>query len=110
MKVRLSLCQEQQKVAGRNWKAWSSRLIGVKLKVVGRDTDRSFIQKKKQNKNLHSLTNFQAMSTVPERSYYVLFGNFNAHEGSRDSENEKMIHERGPHGHGILCDAGRELL
>ncbi len=39
----------------------------------------------------------------------MLLGDFNARVGSR-SENDEWWDERGPHGHGILNEAGRELL
>ena len=38
----------------------------------------------------------------------MLLGDFNARVGSR--QDDVWWHERGPHGYGILNDAGRELL
>ena len=39
-----------------------------------------------------------------------LLGDFNACVGSREGNDDPWWYERGPYGHGILNDAGRELL
>lgn len=49
----------------------------------------------------------QALSVVPSEECYVMLGDFN---GSRVSGGEEWWYERGPHGHGALNEAGRELL
>ena len=51
----------------------------------------------------------QALSSIPHRENFVLLGDFNARVGSR-SEGSEWWYVRGPHGHGELNDAGRELL
>ena len=51
----------------------------------------------------------QALSSIPQRENFVLLGDFNARIGSRSTESE-WWNVRGPHGHGELNDAGRELL
>ena len=40
----------------------------------------------------------------------MMLGDFNARVGSRVSGDEEWWYERGPHGHGALNEAGRELL
>ncbi len=40
----------------------------------------------------------------------MMLGDFNARVGSRRSEDDEWWYERGPHGHGVLNEAGRELL
>ena len=52
----------------------------------------------------------QALSSVPSHSSYMLLGDFNARVGSREGSDDPWWYERGPHGHGVMNEAGRELL
>ncbi len=62
----------------------------------------------REEKDSYSL--FQGvLSSIPSKENFVLLGDFNACVGSR-SENDEWWDERGPHGHGVLNEAGRELL
>ena len=51
-----------------------------------------------------------AVSSIPSQECYVLLGDFNACVGSRSEADGEWWDERGPHGHGVLNRAGRELL
>lgn len=59
----------------------------------------------------HCLTycsmHFQQYLSTP---VMFLLGDFNACVGSREGNDDPWWYERGPYGHGILNDAGRELL
>jgi len=108
------------KTAGKCWKAWGSRLLSVKLKVAKGNTDSSFLHvlccyaptfaASREEKNAFFDLLQQALATVPDRSCYVVLGDFNARVGSREGDDDTWWHERGPHGHGVLNEAGRELL
>ena len=52
----------------------------------------------------------QAISAVPSEECLVMLGDFNARVGSRMNQDDDWWYERGPHGHGVLNEAGRELL
>ena len=52
----------------------------------------------------------QALLVVPSEECLVMLGYFNTCVGSRVSGNEEWWYKRGPHGHGALNEAGRELL
>ena len=39
-----------------------------------------------------------------------MLGDFNARVGSRQNDDNEEWHEKGPHVHGVLNDAGRELV
>ena len=47
---------------------------------------------------------------MPSHSSYVLLGDFNARVGSREGSDDPWWYERGPHGLGVMNEAGRELL
>ena len=99
------------------WKAWSSRLVSVSLKM-GHKQDRWLhvlscyaptYAASREEKNRFFNTLQQALSAIPPQDCYVILGDFNARVGSR-VEGEEWWNERGPHGYGVLNDAGRELL
>ena len=52
------------------------------------------------------------ISTVPsrKRESYIILGDFNARVGCRKDEDDMWAAVRGPHGLGVVNDAGRELL
>ena len=52
----------------------------------------------------------QAISAVPSEECLVMLGDFNARVGSRVNQDDNWWYERGPHGHGVLDEARRELL
>ena len=72
------------KDAGKSWKAWSSRLISVKLKVARGNRDKCFIYvfscyaatyaASREEKNAFYGLLQQALSSVPSHSSYVLLG------------------------------------
>ena len=47
---------------------------------------------------------------IPSTDCYVLLGYFNARVGSKESTAAEWEHARGPHGHGEVNEAGKELL
>ena len=108
------------KDAGKSWKAWSSRLISVKLKVACGNRDKCFVYvfscyaptyaASREEKNAFYGLLQQALSSVPSHSSYVLLGDFNARVGSREGSDDPWWYERGSHGLGVMNEAGRELL
>ena len=50
------------------------------------------------------------LSNTPDSDLFVLLGDYNARIGSRDAAQDQWGMARGPHGHGIDNDAGKELL
>ena len=103
------------KWGGCQWKAWSSRLVSVTLRVGVRKSDCLHVlscyaptyanSREEKNNFLESLQ--QAISGVPPEKYYVMLGDFNARVGSRVGSNNEWWYERGPFGYGILNEAGR---
>lgn len=103
---------------GSRWKAWSSRLVSVALKVGKNRTDvlhvvscyaPTFAASREEKDSFYSLLQ-EVISSVPPQECYVLLGDFNARVGSRSEVVDEWWDERGPFVHGILNDAGRELL
>ena len=102
---------------GSRWKAWSSRLVSAALKIGSNGIDvlhvvscyaPPFAASREEKDKFYSMLQ-EVLSSIPSQEHYVLLGDFNAHVGSRNKEDE-WWHERGPHGLGVLNDAGRELL
>ena len=112
-----SKAKDAWKEGGSKWKACSSRLIIATL-AMGRH----------QNDCLHILSCYaptfgasweekeqfyvdlqQALSAIPPGECYIVLGNFNARVGSREADGE-LWYVRGPHGHGCLNEASKELL
>ena len=52
----------------------------------------------------------EALTAIPSQECYVLLGDFNARAGSRMKDDDEWWDERGPHGLGVLNEAGHELL
>ena len=52
----------------------------------------------------------QALDEIPSTDCYVLLGDFNSCVGSGGSVAAEWEHARGPHGHGKVNEAGKELL
>ena len=103
------------KAGGSCWKAWSSRLVTATLKVGSGRCDflhvfsfyaPTYAASREEKDNVFDILQ-QALSVVPSEECYVMLGDFN---GSRVSGDEEWWYERGPHGHGALNEAGRELL
>ena len=105
------------KDGGSQWKAWNSHLVSAKL-VTGRNKADclhvlscyapTFAASREEKDEFYCVLQ-QALSSIPQRENFVLLGNFNARIGSRSTESE-WWNVRGPHSHGELNDAGRELL
>lgn len=49
----------------------------------------------------------EVLSAIPSQECYVLLGDFNARVGSRMEDDDEWRDERGPHGLGVLNEAGR---
>ena len=106
------------KAGGSCWKAWSSRLVTATLKVGSGRCDflhvfscyaPTYAASREEKDNFFDSLQ-QALSAVSSEECYVMLRDFNAHVGSRVSGDEEWWNERGPHGHGALNEAGRELL
>ena len=95
--------------AGKQWKAWSSRVVSATLQPGKTDTDRIHIlscyaptfasSRADKNKFLNDLQ--QVIDAVPSNGCYLIMGEFNARVGSRDSLNDQWEGDRGPHGIGL---------
>ena len=103
---------------GRQWRAWSSRLVTVTLLTGKRTPDRIHILScyaptfaaSRADKEKFKDEVQQAMNAIPPSECYVIMGDFNARVGSRLSEGDLWTSVRGPHGLGETNDSGRELL
>ena len=105
------------KDGGSLWKAWSPRVVSVTLVAGGSKGERfhvlscyalTFAASREMKDQFYS-TLQQALSSIPHRENFVLLGDFNARVGSWSVGNE-WWYVRGPHGHGALNNAGRELI
>ena len=107
------------KDGGCRWKAWSSRLVTATLKVE-QGGGAEFLHvfscyaptyvASREDKDSFFDTLQQAISAVPSEECFVMLGDFNARVGSRADQDDDWWYERGPHGHGVINEAGRELL
>ena len=103
---------------GSRWKAWSSRVVVATLKVGNGRNDHLHVLScyaptyaaTREEKDEFFDTLQQALSGIPSQECYVMLGDFNARVGSRVSGDDEWWYERGPHGHGVPNEAGRELL
>ena len=50
------------------------------------------------------------MLSVPSGERYILLGDFNARTGPKSGKGDQWDDVRGPHGYGVVDDAGAELL
>ena len=106
------------KSGGSHWRAWSSRLVTVTLKVGSGRSDRLHVfscyaptyAASREEKNEFFDTLQHALSEVPSDECFVVLGDFNALVGSRVGEGDQWWGVRGPHRHGSLNEAGKELL
>ena len=105
------------RTGGSKWKAWSSRLITVTLLVGSRRCNCLHILScyaptygsSWEVKEQFFASLQQALSDIPSQECYVVLGDFNARVGSRRDDDE-WWNVRGPHGHGDLNDADKDLL
>ena len=112
------LALEAWKRGGKQWKAWGSRCVstclllpggrGRKLHVASCYAPTRAASREDKEAFFQVLDGF--ISSLPSRESYVILGDFNARVGSRESEDEQWSAVRGPHGYGVINDAGRELL
>jgi len=108
------------KATGSRWRAWSSRIVSATVKVAKGNGRNSFLHvlscyaptygASREDKDAFLDQLQQVLSAVPSDECYVMLGDFNARVGSRTVEDDEWWYERGPHGHGVMNDAGRELL
>ena len=109
---------EAWKAGGREWTAWSSRIVSAslatgkqnssKLHVISCYTPTFGASRAEKNEFFDNLQ--QILDKIPSREQYVILGDFNARVGSRESEDDQWGRVYGPHGFGALNEAGRELL
>jgi len=104
------------KRGGKQWKAWSSRCLSACLDFGGRigkfhvmscyAPTRAASRQDKDN-FFQQLDTFLTSLLAGDR--FVLLGDFNARVGSREVD-DQWADVLGPHGYGVVNDAGRELL
>ncbi len=92
------------KDAGKSWKAWSLRLVSVKLKVERGCRDKCLIYvfsgyaptdaASREDKNAFYDLLQQALDSVPAHSSHVLLGDFTARVGSRDGNDDPWWYKR----------------
>ena len=106
------------KDGGCRWKAWSPRLVTATLKVgngasaflhVFSCYAPTFASSRDEKDDFYE-TLQQAILAVSSNECYMILGDFNARVGSREGEDDEWWYERGPYGHGLLNEAGKELL
>ena len=99
------------------WKAWSSRLVTATLVNGPGVSDRThvlscyaptFATSREVKIEFFDMLQ-QALSGIPSREPFLVLGDFNARVGSHVTGGEWWS-VRGPHGHGELNEAGKELL
>ena len=96
------------KAGGKQWKAWSWRLVTATLLSGRANSDPIHIlscyaptfsaSRADKNKFLDELQ--QALDAIPPSECYVIIGDFNARVGSRVSVNDQWANVHGPHGLG----------
>ena len=106
------------KRAGKQWKAWSSRVVlaclqmgegsGGRLHVGSCRAPTRAARREMKDAFFQELDHMLASILSGEK--YVVLGDFNAHVGSRKHVGDQWDAVRGPHGYGVINDAGRELL
>ena len=105
------------KAGGSKWKAWNSRIITATLPVGDHGIKHlhvlscyapTFRSRRGEKEEFFAVLQ-QALSAIPAQECFVVLGDFNARVGSR-AEDDEWWRVRGPHGHGELNVAGRELL
>ena len=106
------------KRAGKQWNAWSSRVVsaclqmgegsGGRLHVVSRYAPTRAARREVKDVFFQELDNM--LVSVPSGEKYVVLGDFNACVGSREDVEDQKDAVRGPHGYGVINDARRELL
>ena len=106
------------KAAGQQWKAWSSRVISAVLQPGKTNSSRIHFlscyaptfsaSRDMKNQFLDDLQ--RAMDAVPSNECYVIMGDFNARVGSNPNASGQRADVYGPHGTGVINEAGEELL
>ena len=115
------------KAGGSRWKTWCSRITFASLRIGTHCSKQLHIlscyaptyPSSREMKEAFYNDLQQALSEIPSQDTYVVLGDFNARVGSRnDSADENVDDDAsgqssnvlGPHGHGELNEAGKELL
>ena len=107
------------KRGSKQWKAWSPRAISTCLQMTEGERGRLHIvscsaptraTKREEKENVFQEFESMLLSVPTGERYILLLGNFNACTGSRCAKGDQWGDERGPHGYGVVNDAGAELL
>ena len=109
------LAVDAWKRGGSQWSAWSSRAVSACLQVGKGATGRLHVvscyaptraaSREAKDTFFQEIENI--LSAVLQGEKYVLMGDFN---GSRECVGDLWDGVRGPHGYGVVNDAGKELL
>ena len=110
-----STAEKAWRTGGSVWKAWSSRLVSAILKVgCGRRDVLHVVScyaptygASREEKDSFYSSLQEVLSAIPSQECYVLLGHFNAQVGSRLGDEAEWYDEMGPHGLGVLNEAGR---
>ena len=110
--------QRGKGVAGRQWKAWSSRMVSACLQVGEGSGGILHVVScyaptraaSREMKDEFFLELGHMLSSIPSGEKYVVLGDFNARVGSREYVGDHWDAVRGPHGFGVVNDAGKKLL
>ena len=101
---------------GKQWKAWSSRLVTACLHMGRKSTPSSChlvipVLEQQPYTERHFFRDLeQALTTIPTHEPYIILGDLIARVGSRDINDDPWDKVRGPHGYHETNDAGRDLL
>ena len=113
--VLLDWAVEAWKNGGRQWKAWSSRIVTASVQVE--KSRLHFVScyaptrsARREDKDAFYEDLSAVLTGIPDSDMYVVLGDLNARIGSRESAQDQWGGARGPHGCGVSNDAGRELL
>ena len=115
------------KAGGSRWKTWGSRIISASLRIGTHCSKQLHVlscyaptyPSSRETKEAFYNDLQQALSEIPSQDTYVVLGDFNARVGSRNDSADENVDDNasgqrsnvlGPHGHGELNEAGKELL
>ena len=105
-------------MAGKQWKAWSSRVVSACLQMGEASGGRLHVVScyaltraaRREVKDAFFQELDHIFASVPSGEKYVVLSDFNAHIGSREHVGDHWDAMRGLQRYGVINDAGRELL